>query len=100
MTSWATFYVQALKQGQEVAFRPKGNSMTPLIKSGQLCRVSPDVSDLHIDDIVLCKVRHYYLHKIVAVGSDGRYLIGNNRGYQNGWITKDNIFGKLVSVSP
>ena len=29
---------------------------------------------------------------------DGQYLIGNNRGGVNGWITADSIHGRLIAV--
>jgi len=40
-------------------------------------------------DIVYVKVRgRFYTHLVVAIGQDGRYLIGNNHGGINGW-TRD-----------
>ena len=83
-----------------MSFRPRGHSMNPKIKSGQLCTVEPvDAFDLEVGDIVLCKVRgNEYLHLVKAV-QGARYQIGNNRGHINGWITSKAIFGRLVSVS-
>jgi hypothetical protein len=54
---WATGYIARLKTGQTVAFRPRGQSMTGKIESGQLCTVEPiaDVSVLQVGDIVLCR---------------------------------------------
>lgn len=70
------------------------------IESGQLCTVEPlgEEEKLKSGDIVLCKVRGMdYLHLVKRVSGD-RYEIGNNKGKINGWITIDNVFGKLVSV--
>lgn len=50
------------------------------------------------NDIVFCKVNgHYYLHKICAIKGDS-YLIGNNHGHMNGWISRNNIFGKVTKI--
>ncbi len=96
---WATRYIEELKQGQAVSFRPRGHSMTPKIKSGQLCTVEPaDHTTLRVGDIVLCKVRGaQYLHLIKAIQGP-RFQIGNNKGRINGWVTANSIFGLLVSV--
>ena len=99
--SWATSYIIKLKAGENVSFRPKGNSMTPKIKSGQLCSVNiiENHSDLKINDIVLCKVKgNQYLHIITAIDKD-RFQISNNKGFVNGWINKNSIYGKLDCVS-
>ena len=97
---WAQQYIAQLQAGHTVSFRPRGNSMTPRIKSGQLCTVEPvNPSDLTTDDVVLCRVRGAeYLHIVKAVQGD-RYQIGNNRGHINGWIGPQSIFGRLVSVA-
>lgn len=68
------------------------------IESGQLVTVSPALERLEVGDVVLCRVRGAeYLHLIKAVWG-GRYLIGNNRGRVNGWVSRPAIFGKLVRV--
>jgi hypothetical protein len=97
---WATGYISQLKQGKTVSFRPRGSSMQPRIKSGQLCTVAPiaDVAELEVDDIVLCKVRGTeYLHLIKAI-QGARFQIGNNRGHINGWVTAGTIYGKLIAL--
>ena len=96
---WATHYIPRLQAGETVQFRPRGDSMSGRIESGQLCTVAPaDPSDLAVDDIVLCKVRGaQYLHLIRAIRG-GRFQIGNNRGRINGWITAASIFGKCIRV--
>lgn len=98
--SWATHYIEKLKNNEKVSFRPKGNSMVPKIKSGQLCEVEPieNHNSLSISDIVLCKVKgNQYLHLITAIDKD-RFQISNNKGFVNGWINKNAIYGKLVSI--
>ena len=97
---WATAYIAKLKTGEPVSFRPTGGSMTGKIESGQLCTVEPiiDASVLHVGDIVLCKVGgNQYLHLVKAI-KEGRFQIGNNRGFINGWIEPDAVFGKCTKV--
>ncbi len=96
---WASHYIEKLRAGETVSFRPRGHSMQPKIRSGQLCTVEPvSVDVLQVDDIVLCKVRATeYLHLIKAI-QDNRFQIGNNRGGINGWIHANSIYGRLVRV--
>jgi hypothetical protein len=96
---WAAFHIAKLKAGETVSFRPRGDSMSPKIESGQLCTVEPvDPATLRPGDIVLCKVSGAeYLHLVKAI-SGARYQIGNNRGHINGWIGPNAIFGRLVRV--
>jgi hypothetical protein len=98
---WATGHIASLRAGQTVSFRPRGNSMSPKIESGQLCTVAPvDVSEVSVGDIVLCKVNgSEYLHLVKAIQGQ-RFQIGNNRGRINGWIGPNAVFGRLVRVEP
>lgn len=96
---WATPYIEKLLAGEAVSFRPRGNSMTGKIESGQLCTVRPvDSNDLQVGDIVLCKVNgREYLHLVKAIRGD-RFQIGNNRGLINGWVGRKSIFGRCIKV--
>lgn len=96
---WATGYIDRLRRGQVVSFRPRGNSMTGKIESGQLCTVVPaDPATLAVGDIVLCKVKgNEYLHLVEAIRGN-QFQIGNNRGGVNGWVTARAIFGRCVRV--
>jgi hypothetical protein len=96
---WATEYIARLQRGESVHCRPRGNSMSGRIESGQLCTVQPvDPATLKVGDIVLCKLNgRQYLHLIKAV-QGARFLIGNNRGRTNGWIGSNCIYGKCVRI--
>jgi hypothetical protein len=96
---WALAYIEKLRGGQTVSFRPRGNSMAGKIGSGQLCTVEPvDPTTLDVGDIVLCKVNgREYLHLIKAIQGP-RFQIGNNRGRINGWVSAGAIFGRCVRV--
>ena len=95
-------HIEKLAKGETVSFRPKGNSMKPRIESGNLVTVSP-VSEIDEGDIVFCKVHgSFYVHLVKAKKVEGdteRYLIGNNKGGINGWVTKNGIFGKVTEIS-
>lgn len=97
---WAANYIEKLNSGETVSFRPKGNSMTGRIESGQLCKVEPigEKTVINIGDVVLCKVKgREFLHLVKAVRNQ-QYQIANNKGFINGWITRNAIFGKLIEV--
>jgi hypothetical protein len=100
--AWATNHIEKLKGGETVQFRPHGHSMTPKIKSGELCTVAPivDHATLEAGDIVLCKVNgSQYIHLVSAIQGP-RFQISNNKGHVNGWVTANAIYGKLVKVDP
>ncbi len=82
---WASRYIEKLRAGETVSFRPHGQSMTGRIESGQLCTDVPiDPAVLEVVDIVPCKVAaNEYLHIVKAI-ENGRYQIGNKRGFING----------------
>jgi phage repressor protein C with HTH and peptisase S24 domain len=97
---WASDYIEQLKEGKSIECRPRGNSMDPKIKSGQLCKIDPVTKDTELQkgDIVLCKVNgNQYLHLISAIKGN-QYQISNNKKHVNGTVTRSSIFGKLKSV--
>ena len=97
--SWASKYIEQLKAGETVEFRPRGNSMTGRIESGNLVKVVPVDRQLEKGDIVLCKVNgRQYLHLIKAISGD-RIQISNNHGHINGWTSVSQIYGICVKVS-
>jgi hypothetical protein len=69
------------------------------ISSGQLCTVEPvELAMLAVGDIVLCKVNgQQYLHLVKAIQGN-RFLIGNNQGRINGWVSGNCIYGKCTKV--
>ena len=96
---WATVYIDKLKKGETVQFRPRGNSMKGKIESGQLCTVVPTkAEDVEVGDIVLCKVNgNQYLH-FVKARQGQRFQIGNNRGRINGWVGPNGVYGKCIRI--
>lgn len=86
--------IQPLQEGKSCLVKGIGNSMTPLLISGQIVRVDPITPDVILSkgDVVLARVRgSIYLHRVSAI-RNGKYQISNNHGHVNGWATK--IYGK------
>jgi len=96
---WATKYIEQVTRGETVQFRPRGNSMSGKLESGQLVTVAPiGKHKITIGTIVLCKVNGaQYLHLVKAISGE-RFQIGNNRGRINGWTSRQNIFGVVTRI--
>lgn len=79
---------------------PRGNSMTPLIRSGQSVLLGPiGERELEVGEIVLAKVKgSVFLHKVTALDGE-RVQIGNNHGHINGWTVRRKVFGRVLLVS-
>lgn len=84
--------------GETFVTSEKGNSMVPLIHSGQDHMLAPiKLEEVEVGDIVYCKVRgKFYTHLVKAKNEDKGLLIGNNRGYNNGWTKQ--VYGKVIQV--
>ena len=88
-----------LLNGETIVIYGFGNSMTPILKSGQPVLVEPInyQTKLKKNDIVFCRVGgYYYLHKILAIRNNMSFQIGNNHGFVNGWISRNQIFGRVI----
>ncbi len=78
-----------------------GQSMTPILKSRQTVICIPITDDVKLEkkDVVLCKVKgHHYLHLIHGIKKNKEYLIGNNHGHMNGWVSRKQIYGKVTEI--
>lgn len=95
---------EKLKAGETCYVVGIGNSMTPVLKSHQPVIVEPVTAETELKkkDIVLAKARgHYYLHFIHGIKGNGEeFLIGNNHGHMNGWVSRSCVFGKVVEILP
>ena len=88
-----------LREGKVGKLIGIGNSMLPHLKSRQavICIPVTEKTELKKKDIVLSKVNgHFYLHFIHAIKNDNQFLIGNTHGHMNGWVGRNNIYGKVV----
>lgn len=75
-----------------------GNSMKPIIDNGSLLTFVKRIK-YQIGDIVFCKVKGNYIdaHKVLSTSEDRGYLIGNNRGFQNGWT--HTVYGCVSEIN-
>lgn len=87
-----------LEEGKIFETSEKGNSMTPIIKSGQKHILEPvNWENCEEGDIVFCKCKNsYYTHLVKAKNDTKGCLIGNNKGGINGWTKQ--VFGKVIEV--
>jgi Peptidase S24-like len=97
--SWAKIAVEKLSKGETAVIKPRGNSMTGKVNDGATVTVEPcNPATLEIGDVVLVRCKgNIYLHLIKAV-NQGRFLIGNNRGGINGWVSATAIYGKATKI--
>ena len=87
-----------LAEGKDATFKAFGNSMTPILSSGSLLTFRA-TDDYAVGDVVFSKVKGRYIdaHKITKISSDGRFLISNNKGHDNGWTRQ--IFGRVIKAN-
>jgi hypothetical protein len=93
------YKLERLQRGESFMTSEKGNSMSPLIKSGQkvLLAAVNDTTAINVDDIVYCKVKgNFYTHLVKAKDQKKGFLIGNNKGGINGWTHQ--IYGRVVKL--
>jgi hypothetical protein len=89
---------EKLESGETIITSERGNSMLPLIKSGQNVEIEPSTwAECEVGDIVYCKVKgNYYLHLVKAIDDKKGCQIGNNRGKINGWTKQ--IYGFVTKT--
>ena len=90
--------ITALLAGETIISEEPGNSMLPLIKSRQPCKIEPATwESVQVGDIVYCSIgRHTYTHLVKAIDPNRGCLIGNNHGRINGWTKR--IYGKVIEI--
>jgi len=107
---------ESLTKGKSVFYKSSGNSMWPLVQSGDGCWFHPiravtatdasslqkEASDIGVGDIVFCQVRPsglFYAHIVHAIQSNPpEYQIGNIEGCINGCCHREHIFGILIDI--
>ena len=81
------YKLERLLNGETLTTSEKGNSMVPLINSGQEHILEPATWEtVEVGDIVYCKVKgNFYTHLVKGKNDNRGCLIGNNKGGINGW---------------
>lgn len=70
------------------------------IESGQQVTIEPAAfTELAVDDIVFVGWKGNYLLHLVKELAVDRVLIGNNLGKINGWVSAEDILGRVTEVS-
>ena len=96
--------VEALKEGKSYTWTvPDGGnlaSMRKAIKHGQTITISPivDPQEIQAGDFVLVKWHQGDIFHIVGEIQNDQYLIINSLGKVNGWVTAENIFGRVTKI--
>lgn len=90
--------LERLNRGETFITSEKGNSMVPLIKSGQDHKLAPATwEEVYVGDIVYAKVKgNFFTHLVKAKNQDKGCLIGNNKGNINGWTKQ--VYGKVIEI--
>jgi len=69
------------------------------IESGDLVTVSPvEPAEVKVDDIVLVRWKSNYLLHLIREVRGEEILIGNNLGKINGWVSRQDVRGRVVNV--
>lgn len=90
--------VERLLKGETFVTSEKGNSMIPLIKSGQDHKLAPvKLEDVKVGDIIYAKVHgRFFTHLVKAIDPNKGCQISNNKGFVNGWTKQ--VYGKVIEV--
>ena len=92
------YKLERLQSGETIETSEKGNSMVPIIKSGQKHILEPTTwENVELGDAVYCKVKgNFYTHLVKAINDKRGVQIGNNKGHINGWTKQ--VYGKVIEV--
>ena len=92
------YKLERLQSGESFITSEKGNSMVPLIKSGQDHMLEPATwEEVEVGDIAYCKVKgNWYTHIVTAKNEKRGCQISNNQGYVNGWTKA--VYGVVTEV--
>ncbi len=92
------YKLEKLEKGETFITKEFGNSMIPIIKSGQEHILAPATwEEVKVNDIVYAKCHgKFYTHFVKAKNNDSGCQIGNNKGGINGWTKQ--IFGKVIQI--
>ena len=87
---------QSLEETGQGKMKCFGNSMLPKLPNPSICHYIVQ-KEYEIGDIVFCKVKGRWIDAHIVTKKDkNRYMISNNKGWDNGW-TKT-IYGKVVAA--
>ena len=86
-----------LRAGTPVDIRAKGYSMWPSLRDGAVVRVEPCVGPLRPGDVVLFeRDGRLVLHRVLRVTRTRLLLKGDARRDPDGWVLREDVFGRLA----
>lgn len=91
-------FEEVLSRGESIQFKPKGESMLPLLRPGKdSVVIGPLPSQLKKYDVILYrrKTDHYVLHRINSV-EDTYLCLGDNQ-FQYERVTADQVIGIMTA---
>lgn len=93
------FAVKILEEKNEVAIKCNGRSMIPLIHPKETIHLKKVlISQLRVGDAVFVRIkRALQVHILSAIDND-RMQISNRKGFINGWVGKNSIYGLAVRI--
>jgi hypothetical protein len=96
--------LEALKAGKSYTWTvPDGGNLDSLrkaIKHGQTLTISPigDPKEIQVGDLVLVKRHRSNIFHVVGDIESDRYLIVNGLGKENGWVSAEDILGRVTKI--
>lgn len=94
--------LDALKNGETIARFEYGDSMKPMLVSGEYCILEPITKQPQVGDAVFCRVNGYLMTHMVWVVSNiadkPYYLIGGSNGSLYGWTNEVYAIAKGTNV--
>jgi len=99
--SWYKTALSRLAAGKKVVIVNRGASLRGLVEDGQLVIVEPVITrSVCIGEIVLARIRkgRFVMHLVKDIKDSLRYLIGNNIGGLDGWVSVDAVYGRICKI--
>jgi hypothetical protein len=89
-------WVKGLKEGRAMRLLPRGGSMIPFVRAGDLVTIVPG-KPCRVGDVILCRRDgNLVLHRVVGK-KDGKIITkGDALGYADGPVAPQDILGQAV----
>ncbi len=91
-----------LGKGLSFRFRATGYSMHPFIRNGDIVKVAPVANGFaDVGDVLACELpvsAKFVVHRVVRKNGDRLLVQGDGSPEPDGWITRENILGRIENV--
>ena len=93
---------EVLARGFCIRIKGRGQSMYPLIQTGDMLLIEPKkAAELHIGDVILYRRpwHTYVVHRLIAKRSPATLITkGDNRIYNDSPVPAEEILGKVIQI--